>query len=176
MKKNIFILLLGIIGIFSACAGKNDNSQEKAKIHNQNQAHLVQKQTAETVFNYPVMNQVSYQDFDSMIGKKIALQGTLTGEKFEHLVYYHPPFYEIAHFNLSAFSAFYREMPHIVIYFKRKTDLSLVYQEFLDQPAVIYGTFGKVSGAMLNVNPSQVKKRLEHTIYYVDVEKIEKSQ
>lgn len=166
-----------VILLFSmlfACSKESGNQQKtNESIEPDKNIKTIQKDIESTEFKSREVFQADYKSLSSLVDSKISLKGVLTGEKFEHLVYFHPPFSEIAHFNLSPEYPFYSEMPHIVIYFKRKTDLSTIYSRFMDKPAVISGTLGKVTGAMADIDPEKVKQRLEHTLYFLDVEKIE---
>jgi hypothetical protein len=111
---------------------------------------------------------------EQYVGEKVVLTGELTGEFFQHRVFFHPPFTEIAHFNLVPDEPLFRQNPHLVIYFKKGTDLDSIYAKFMNYRSKIHGTLGKVDGIFLEAEPEQIKNRRAHTIYYLDVEKIEK--
>lgn len=157
--KNIGILLILLVSAVLASCGKEEKDRGGVALPPE-------------IKNLTRLESLAPGDLPDHVGQKVSLSGSLTGEAFTHRVFFYPPYTEMAHFNLDKESPLGGEISHLVIYFKKNTIMSEIYQKYMDKPAVISGTLQKVDGSFLNPDPSEVQARKAHTEYFLAVEKI----
>ena len=172
MKQNFVLSFLVLTFLFLAGCNKPSNQAQQQEIQEKIVEKNIEQQEPPKEFT-PLPLSYGYEDLDSFVGSKIVIEGQLTGEGFSHEAFFHPPYAEMAHFNLNSAYHFSQTMPHIVIYFKKSTSLDHLYIQFLDKNALVFGTLGKVEGGLRNPDKAKVKNRKAHTEYFLDIEKIE---